>query len=339
MSFNPESLRQALATRPRVARVVVAEVKGSAPREVGAAMLVWEDGQSGTIGGGALEYAAAAQARAALAHDRNGYLETFPLGPALGQCCGGSVRLLTEFFDIETVQAIDKTSVFARPCGGARPSLRLKRALAQARNSGSQVAPALIDGWMVEPVIAPAAPLWIYGAGHVGRALIDVITPLEDFVITWVDTSPDRFPEPPEGVTILPASAPHRVVAHAPRDAHHLILTYSHALDLELCHALLGRGFASAGLIGSASKWARFRKRLHALGHSLQAIDTLTCPIGMPSLGKQPQAIAIGVASQLISIIKTQANRDNDHEREPNAETCASHPCRVTQGLSGGGGK
>ncbi len=327
MSFDVAALRRALARRARVVRVVVAEVQGSAPREAGAAMLVWEDGQQGTIGGGALEYEAAARARALLEKGRGAELTRLPLGPALGQCCGGAVVLLSEVFSADDLERIEKSEVFARPVTGDEMPLRVRRLLAEARESGARPRPALLDGWMVEPVRRPAAPLWIYGAGHVGRALVDVITPLEDFVITWIDTSPDRFPETvPEGVTILPAAAPQRTLARAPRDAHHLILTYSHALDLELCHALLGHGFASAGLIGSASKWARFRRRLAALGHAPEAIGRITCPIGDKRLGKAPQAIAIGVAAQLLKTTNQQTDRETDHERDPRHRARAARP-------------
>jgi xanthine dehydrogenase accessory factor len=99
----------------------------------------------------------------------------------------------------------------------------------------------------------------------------------------------------------LPVPDPGLAVALAPKDAEHLILTYSHALDLDLCHRLLTHGFSACGLIGSATKWARFRSRLAALGHSAPAIDRIDCPIGNPSLGKHPQAIAIGVASAFLS--------------------------------------
>ncbi|MEL6573040.1 MAG: xanthine dehydrogenase accessory protein XdhC [Pseudomonadota bacterium] len=145
-------------------------------------------------------------------------------------------------------------------------------------------------------------PLWIYGAGHVGRALVAVMGPLPDVAITWIDTTRDRFPEQiPDGVTLLVAADPARVVAHAPKDADHLILTYSHDLDLAICHAILSRPFGSAGLIGSATKWARFRRRLQALGHDTAQIARIACPIGDPTLGKHPQAIALGVATAMMA--------------------------------------
>jgi xanthine dehydrogenase accessory factor len=104
----------------------------------------------------------------------------------------------------------------------------------------------------------------------------------------------------PEGVTPLVATNPVHLVPHAPENAHHLIMTFSHGLDLDLCHALLGRTAGFIGLIGSQTKWVRFSKRLAALGHSRADINRITCPIGDPGLGKHPQEIAIGVAGSLI---------------------------------------
>ena len=125
---------------------------------------------------------------------------------------------------------------------------------------------------------------------------------MPDFELTWIDTSPDRFPEtPPEAVTLVPAENPAPLMAHAPRRAQHLIFTYAHSLDLALCHAALLRGFDFCGLIGSASKWARFQRRLMALGHAPTVISKITCPIGDPNLGKQPISIAIGVTQALLS--------------------------------------
>ncbi len=298
MGFDLDALERAVTAHGRVARVVIAGFAGSSPREVGAAMLVWEDGQDGTIGGGTLEFEAARAARAMLAEGPALRLELHALGPALGQCCGGAVRLLTELFE-----ALPEGTVFARPVAGpAEPPLAVRRLLAQARGSGQAPKPQLLQGWMIEPVSAPARPLWIYGAGHVGRALVGTLAPLPDFAITWVDTAADRFPGTiPEGVTQLVAANPAELVRHAPSAAEHLVLTYSHALDLELCHRLLSHGFSSAGLIGSASKWARFRNRLRQLGHADAQISRIRCPIGNPTLGKHPQAIAVGVAAALLN--------------------------------------
>jgi xanthine dehydrogenase accessory factor len=297
--FDLDALRKAVADHGPVARVVIGAVKGSSPREVGAAMLIWASGQAGTIGGGALEWQAAARARAMLGAG-GARLDHEALGPSLGQCCGGAVTLLTEVYDAQNLP--DGGDVIARATEGSAMPLAVKRLIDRARGQGVLPAPQLLQGWMVEPVARPTRQLWVWGAGHVGRALVEVLAPLPGLAITWVDTAPDRFPETlPDTARALPVPDPGLAVAVAPKDAEHLILTYSHALDLDLCHRLLTHGFSACGLIGSATKWARFRSRLAALGHSAPAIDRIDCPIGNPSLGKHPQAIAIGVASAFLS--------------------------------------
>ncbi|MEX5728310.1 xanthine dehydrogenase accessory factor [Rhodovulum iodosum] len=303
MSLDRAALEAATAAHGRVARVAVAQTQGSAPREPGAAMLVWPGGQAGTIGGGALEYAAARAARAQLADGPAVAVTRHALGPGLGQCCGGAVTLVSEVFDAAAVAAL-AGPVFARPVeqrAGEMP-LAIRRVVAGARGGQGAGGPLLAGGWLIEPVAPAARPVWVWGAGHVGRALVGVLTPLPDIALVWVDTGPERFPDPaPEGVTCRAAPDPAALAAEAPADAHHLIVTYSHALDLELCHRLLSHGFASAGLIGSASKWARFRGRLGQLGHAPAQIARIRCPIGQPELGKHPQAIAVGVAAALLS--------------------------------------
>jgi xanthine dehydrogenase accessory factor len=238
-------------------RITVTKTAGSVPREAGTQMLVWADRIAGTIGGGMLEWEAMAEARKMLCDGRKTHSARIPLGPALGQCCGGSVSLFWE----ETAE-----------------------------------------------MIAPdARPLWIYGAGHVGRALVHVMGTLPAFDITWIDTHADRFVQ--TDVTTLVAADPTLVVKHAPPSADHLILTYSHELDLSLCHAVLQQPFHSAGLIGSATKWARFKSRLAALGHAPAQISRIACPIGDPSLGKHPSEIALGVTTAMIT---NQARKTKD---------------------------
>lgn len=233
-------------------RVTIARSQGSAPRDAGTAMLVFANRIEGTIGGGALEWDAMAHARAMLAEGRQRDERRVPLGPALGQCCGGAVTLLFEAADTLPEMAGD--------------------------------------------------PLWIWGAGHVGRALVAVLSPLPEVSITWIDTEQGRFPDTvAPAVRPIVAADPPRLMPHAPAQAHHLILTYSHEIDLALCHAALSHGFAGCGLIGSATKWARFQTRLCDLGHPPAQISRIACPIGDPSLGKHPQAIAVGVAARLLS--------------------------------------
>lgn len=247
--------------------VTVAATRGSTPREAGAAMVVSETGITGTIGGGALEWEAMRLARAMLAEGRREDRRTFPLGPDLGQCCGGAVTL--DFSEDVPDQA-----------------------------TGAQ-------------------HIWIWGAGHVGRAVAGVLAPMDSMDVTLVDTTADRMPEPiPQGVAPLVATDMPRAVTHAPTDAHHIILSYSHDIDLALCDAALRHGFASCGLIGSDTKWVRFQKRLQQMGHSDAQISRITCPIGDPSLGKHPQAIAIGVAARLIDgrLLKQTAPEEGPKE-------------------------
>jgi xanthine dehydrogenase accessory factor len=290
------ALRTAIDAHGRVVRVVVAAVAGSAPREAGAAMIVWPGGQSGTIGGGALEWDAAAKARA-MASDR---VDRLPLGPALGQCCGGAVVLVSEVWDAARLAGVG--DVVARSPEGRAMPLAVARLLDRARARGEVPGVVWIGGWLVEPVAVPARALWVWGAGHVGRAIVAVMAPLPGVAVTWLDVARDRFPEAVhEGVTVQADGDIAALVARAPADAEHLVLTFSHALDLDLCHRLLVHGFRACGLIGSATKRARFRSRLAALGHAPEAIARIACPIGDPAMGKHPQAIAVSVAAAFLS--------------------------------------
>jgi len=293
VSFDLDGLSAAIKAHGRVARVVIAGHQGSSPREAGAAMLVWDGGQSGTIGGGALELEAAELAL------RGASVRRVPLGPSLGQCCGGAVTLVTEVFDA----APDARDMYVRRVEGDAPCPLSMRRAQQGMRNGSQAGLVFDQGWLAEPVRPARTPLWVWGAGHVGRAIVSVTAPLEMHDITWVDSGLDRFPQAmPDGVKALPVATIPDAVALAPKHAQHLVLTYSHAFDLEICHRLLSHGFGFAGLIGSKTKWARFQERLRDLGHSNAQISRICCPIGQPSLGKHPQAIAVGVASELVSL-------------------------------------
>jgi xanthine dehydrogenase accessory factor len=299
MSFDRRVLEAALAEHGKVTRVVVAAVHGSAPRDVGASMLVWPGGQSGTIGGGELEREASSTALG-ISEPR---LLRRALGPDLGQCCGGHVSLAFEPFTTASLAHVPEKGVFARPLDTATPApLWVESARAQHRSRGAPAELRYADGWLMETIHQPRHPLWIWGAGHVGRAVVDVLSPLPDLAITWVDTATSRFPDHiPPNITVIPATSPSLLAPHVPANAHHLILTYSHTIDLALCDALLRRPTASIGLIGSATKWARFRSRLTAMGHSAEALSGITCPIGDPALGKHPQAIALGVGHRLLT--------------------------------------
>ncbi|WP_240789541.1 xanthine dehydrogenase accessory protein XdhC [Pseudooceanicola onchidii] len=298
------ALATALDRHGPLVRVSVAGLRGSAPREVGASMLVAPSGLvAGTIGGGALELEAI---RAAQGLTENRVMRR-TLGPDLGQCCGGAVVLV--FDRIDHLPEPQGDIILRRIDGPDVRPLAVRRALSDLRNGKAAPATQLIDGWLIDPVERRETQVWVWGAGHVGRAIVATISPLPDVAVTWVDTHADRFPDTvPDGVTVVPAAQPERLAAHAPSDAHHLILTYSHTLDLALCDAVLRRGFASAGVIGSKTKWARFRSRLAALGHAPARIDSISCPIGDPAFGKHPQEIAVGVAARLLT--QMQARQD-----------------------------
>ncbi|MBV1863678.1 MAG: xanthine dehydrogenase accessory protein XdhC [Rhodobacteraceae bacterium] len=306
--FNLSELQSASAKGPLI-RIVIAKHAGSAPRETGTSMLVGTDWQTGTIGGGALEYEATEKARNMLAKASNTQILKVPLGPALGQCCGGTVTLVLERFTTATLPD-PKTEIFARAISNATVEpLSVTRALANMRSLQDRRPLVFNDGWLIEPLQETSHPIWIYGAGHVGRAVVETLQGLS-FDIIWIDTAQNRFPAEISGhATPLIAANPADVVRHAPANAQHLILTYSHALDLELCHQVLLRDFASLGVIGSATKRARFTKRLRVLGHSYAQITRMTCPIGNRALGKTPKAIAVGVVADLLSPSAVQTTR------------------------------
>ncbi|MBW7922510.1 MAG: xanthine dehydrogenase accessory protein XdhC [Rubellimicrobium sp.] len=299
MSLDLPALAAAVDAHGDVVRVLVLRTMGSTPRERDTAMLLWQGGQAGTIGGGTLEWEAITRARAMLREGRRREVETLPLGPALGQCCGGSVSLLLERFTPDTLPG---SLPWARPLDAGQD--RTARVDARLRDWPPGAPSAEVDGWLIEGAPLPGRPLWVWGAGHVGHALVEVLGPLPGLAITWADVAPERFPplspRAAPHVTVLPANDLPRLAAHAPVDAEHLILTMSHDIDLALCHALLQRGFTACGLIGSATKWKRFRSRLGKLGHTQAEIARIACPIGDPALGKHPQAIAVSVAAALL---------------------------------------
>lgn len=245
--------------------VEITATRGSAPRDAGTAMKVSPDSIDGTIGGGALEHQAIAHARKMLANGRLEDTQTVPLGPGLGQCCGGAVSL--------------RYTTSPRPLDAATP--------------------------LPLPNVQSDTPLWLWGAGHVGRAVVAACPP-RAFAITWIDSARDRFPaEIPPHVTATPTADMPRLAAHAPQNAHHLIFTYSHDIDLALCAALLKRGAETVGLIGSDTKKSRFSRRLRDMGLDPSGI---ICPIGDKSLGKLPAQIAHGALIALIARTQTKVS-------------------------------
>ena len=146
--------------------------------------------------------------------------------------------------------------------------------------------------------------MWLFGAGHVGRALAKVLAELS-FDVIWLDSRFDGFPpEIPAGIRHVVAPQLADKVDEAPPGTLFLVLTHSHQLDLDICDRVLRRGdFAFLGLIGSATKKARFLSSLKGHGHGAAALERLVCPIGLAQIpGKQPMAIAVSTAAQLLAL-------------------------------------
>lgn len=256
-------------TRAPAVLVRVAQVEGSGPREVGAWMAVSASGLIGTIGGGQLEHEAMAEARAGLAAGRVLQAQRrFALGPSLGQCCGGVVHLTFDWLD-------------ATHIGSLRERLSTE---------------------------AQWAPVALFGGGHVGRALVDVLARLP-MHLHWVDSREEIFPASlPERVRTEHSEPVQGAVPGLAPGSRVLIMSFSHAEDLDILAACLRRRRERAdlpfiGLIGSRSKWAKFQARLRERGFSEAELAAVNCPIGLPGIaGKQPEVIAIAVAAQLLSL-------------------------------------
>jgi xanthine dehydrogenase accessory factor len=314
--------------------VTVVQTRGSAPREVGAKMLVWSDGLAGTIGGGHLEFKAIVDAQIMMRNPDavSARIERVSLGPQLAQCCGGSVELLFEklpasasswlrtWADMERAgttcavitdvggESAVKTFVLRESslCIGVPEAVaELARNLRFDRDRCALIESGHGKERRVIEMIWPSADhLYLFGAGHVGKAVVRALEPLP-FRITWIDSRDSIFPQGlPSQVVALCLPAPPREVDKAPADAFFLVMSHSHALDLEICRSVLQRDdFAYLGLIGSETKRARFAGRLRAIGVSPNALSRMTCPIGLPGIaGKTPAAIAASVAAQLLIV-------------------------------------
>lgn len=235
--------------------VVVTNVKGSAPRDAGARMIVAAgDLVHGTIGGGNLEKLAIERATALLADPGAGSRSAdFPLAEAAGQCCGGSVTL------------------FFEPYRWRRPTIA------------------------------------VFGAGHVGQALAGLAPWLKARVLL-VDERAESSIRPrlprERPYELVCVDAPEAELDALPPEALVVILTHSHALDLELVARALARGgFPYLGLIGSERKWRRFQERLRARGFTPDQLARVRCPIGLTRTSKDPAAIALSTAAELVSFL------------------------------------
>jgi xanthine dehydrogenase accessory factor len=301
-----EVARERIARDGGVVRASLVGVRGSAPREAGAMMLITGTDIWLTIGGGTLEFEVMAKARAMLASPATVWQRQIigaALGPDMGQCCGGHVKVLLERFgkDEDAVLAgLATCRRLAHPLAGNAPPVDAGDAAIGPGSIGpGSIGPGSGGSVFVAPVIQPGRPIFLYGAGHIGRALAPHLVALQ-LDLHWVDVAATRFPgDIPDGATRVVATDPTVIAAHAPGDAIHLVITHSHALDEALCHRILaGPGFARLGLIGSATKAARFRSRLAKAGLAPDCLDRLVCPVGLSAItGKHPARVALSIAA------------------------------------------
>lgn len=307
--------------------VTVAGIRGSAPREVGAKMIVTARETIGTIGGGRLEYEATRIA-ADMLYAEQLALRSFPLGAAMGQCCGGVVEILFEplagrlpcwLRDLGAAYDRREAAVVATHLSASNPQKVVVTAdgvcgIDESKADAAVVARAraMLDGnagaqrdkeALFELVASPDLDIALFGAGHVGSALVQVLSGI-DCDMRWIDSRRQIFRHVPHNVRAVETADPAREVAAMPPGSYYLVMTHSHALDFEICDRILRRGDARyCGLIGSVSKRRRFEKRFRQQGLSQDVIDTLVCPIGVDGItGKKPAEIAVSVAAEVLRV-------------------------------------
>lgn len=275
-------IARALAADGACAMVSVVKAEGSVPREAGARMVVTRHGFHGTIGGGTLEWKALAEAQRLLGKPRAVKMLTQSLGPDLGQCCGGRVTLAIESFD----------------ASGLAAALDLAAREEQGPFTLAERLPAVAErfGEMRRPVL-------LFGAGHVGRAVMLALAPLP-YDVTWADPRPEAFPSAMAQNVKAFAGNPLEVVQSASEGSLAFIMSHSHALDLAIAEAALrNEAIAHVGVIGSATKRARFERRLVEAGVDKSRVAAMICPIGIGGIrSKLPAAIAVAVAAQAITL-------------------------------------
>jgi len=340
-------LQHLLAHGDAAVLVTVARVEGSAPRDAGTKMIVTRDAARHTIGGGHLEWKAIEIARQVLRegmrvpHLRR--LERLPLGPSLGQCCGGAVVLAFERLDVGDLGWL--ASLARRLAAGESTvrsvSFRATRNAgtngAHGAHGGAAAADAVLLSEPEPGVEAPDCLLWdasdgggailtetiapndfpvvLFGAGHVGAALVRVLATLPCRV-RWVDERDAAFPSP-EAFAALGApnvgidanDAPDEAVDAALPGTSFIVMTHDHSRDLELAERILRRGdYAFFGMIGSHTKRKQFEHRLAARGIDPVQIARMKCPLGIEGIAdKSPEAIAISTAAQLLQAIEARA--------------------------------
>jgi xanthine dehydrogenase accessory factor len=308
MSRLYSSLCEAIAAEGAAALITLMRCQGSSPREAGARMVVWPSGRvAGTVGGGALEWEALRRAGARLVAGRGAdFAYSQALGPDLGQCCGGRVDLLVETFtqqdhaalaELAEAEAEGRGEIVAKP----GPDGRRVRQISTTGAGPGPLFRVEADGTIVERLAQPAC-LLLFGAGHVGRAMVLALAPLP-FSVRWIDPRREAFlTHVPANVSMIHSLDMAAEIAAAPDQAYVLVMSHSHALDFEIVASALTAGrFAFVGLIGSRTKYMRFVRQLRQAGLGPAALAHLTCPIGLAGIsGKEPAIIAAATVAQLL---------------------------------------
>jgi xanthine dehydrogenase accessory factor len=312
-------LAETIARSGAAAMVTIAATRGSSPREAGARMVVdRQGGFSGTIGGGTLEWQALAMAQAMLsggAGEGAATLGTFLLGPDMGQCCGGRVELLFERFTEKDAAAVaDLARHEAEGAFSTEGTIGRDGVARHVATAATPPGTARLEGRSIlEGFGGAERPLLLFGAGHVGRALVMALAPLP-FAVTWYDPRAQAFPPVvPANVRTARLGEIGDALAGAKPGSFALVMTHSHQLDLAIVHGLLADDrFAYVGLIGSLTKRVSFERRLGRAGLGQAAIARLVCPIGVAGIkSKLPAAIAAATVAELL--IRDEAVKAAEH--------------------------
>lgn len=313
------------AAGERAVVVTVAGIRGSAPREPGAKMLVTASDTYGTIGGGQLEFQCTRIACELLDAPEKPTLRRFPLGSSMGQCCGGVVQVLFEpvattlpkwLRELQSLHGQRQAAVLVTDLNGdlgkqivtaddvfADDGRPLPMAVLNSARSHLEQKPVAIEEhyFLFESIVSSDLNIAVFGAGHVGSAVVRALSDI-DCNIRWVDNRRGLFRHAPANVRAIETDSPALEVAAMPPGSCYLIMTHSHALDFEICDRALRRGDAAyCGLIGSLSKRRRFEKRFRSQDMPETVMSNLVCPIGVAGIsGKKPAEIAVSAAADVL---------------------------------------
>jgi xanthine dehydrogenase accessory factor len=326
-------LARALREGESCVLVTVLKVQGSTPRGPGSRMLVTADRTIGSIGGGTLEYRAIGIARVDPQQRARVEVRQMTLGPQLGQCCGGVVDLLFERktpsempipwletvlgqlprgATLQTELDLVSTSVSREVVSGVTSFSPTEDG---STNGVSGALPRLVEtdgSWiLVESLGQGELNVVLFGAGHVGKALANVLSAC-DCSLMWVDSRSSEFPItlPDNARAIVVDEAYDQtadIIAQASPDTVFLVMTHSHPIDYSICRRILDKDdFRFLGLIGSATKRGRFRSHLIEDGIAPEVVARLKCPIGITGIeGKLPGEIAVATAAELLRLEPT----------------------------------